>query len=175
MMVRKPSGEPCSRARRPETASIRPRIGASSGPASASEGMCFLGTIMKCTGACGAMSWKASMSSSSYTLRHGISPATILQKMQSGIRRLLAGTRGFFFEARAALAPLELREDIGDAHALRAEHHQAMEPEVRGLADHFLAPAGLCREHRLGGLLADLLQDRVESFRVQGRDVRRGR
>ena len=53
-----------------------------------------LGTIRKCTGAHGWMSWKASISSSSYTLREGILPSTILQKMQFGIGGRAHGSVG---------------------------------------------------------------------------------
>src|SRR5688572_24255712 len=175
MMVRKPSVEPCSRASRPAAASIRPRTGSSPGPASASDARCLFGTIMKCTGAWGAMSWKASMSSSSYTLPQGISPATILQKMQSVIQWLLFRARGLLVDSRATLAPLELRQDVRDAHALRPEQDEAVEPEVRGLVDHLLPAPRLRREHRFGGFLAHFLEDRVEPFRVERRDVGRGR
>src|SRR6185436_15105385 len=46
--------------------------------------MCDFGTSRICTGACGRMSLKAITSSSSYTFFAGISPRTILQKMQFG-------------------------------------------------------------------------------------------
>ena len=56
-------------------------------PASYSEATCTFGMIRKCTGATGRMSWNASTSSSSYTFFAGISPRTILQKMQFGSLR----------------------------------------------------------------------------------------
>ena len=63
---------------------MRPISGACSSVVSYIVVTCCFGMISTCTGAQGAMSWKTSSSSSSWTLRLGICPATILQKMQLG-------------------------------------------------------------------------------------------
>src|SRR4051812_44396140 len=63
---------------------MRPRSGACLPSTCAIEGMCSFGTIRKCTGAHGLMSWKTNTSSSSCTFFEGIFPSTILQKMQFG-------------------------------------------------------------------------------------------
>src|SRR6185437_2995975 len=130
---------------------------------------------MKCTGACGAMSWKASMSSSSYTLRQAISPRTILQNTQSFTMAIALPFRAriLLVDAGAALAPLELREHGGERDAVPAEHHQAMEPEVGGLVHDRPGVFALRRDHRLGRFLAHLPEDRVEPLRVERRHVRR--
>ena len=47
--------------------------------------ICNLGIIRICTGACGLISRKAIMLSSSYMISAGISPATILQNKQLSI------------------------------------------------------------------------------------------
>src|SRR5215469_8029027 len=59
---------------------------ASSGVASFSPTMCFLGTMSTCVGACGLMSSKTNTLSSSYTFFAVILPAMILQKRQLSIR-----------------------------------------------------------------------------------------
>src|SRR6188768_657873 len=55
--------------------------------------MCCLGISRKCTGAQGWMSWKAKISSSSYTFFEGILPSAILQKMQLGSCWLMGSER----------------------------------------------------------------------------------
>ena len=56
---------------------------------SAADARCALGTIRICTGAMGFISRKAYTVSSSYTLDEGISPATMRQKRQSFIAKIL--------------------------------------------------------------------------------------
>ena len=105
----------------------------------------------------------------------GISPATILQKMQSSLLHHDSFLRGLFLDSRAALAPLELREHLRHRRCLPPEQHQAVEPEIGGLVDDAGALARLRGDHRLGGLLADLLEDGVESLGIELRHVgRRG-
>jgi hypothetical protein len=58
---------------------------------------------------------------------------------------------------------------------MSGEQNEAMKPQVGHLGSDPRAIAILRRHHRFGGLLADLLQDRVVAFREQRRDVRRRR
>ena len=102
---------------------------------------------MKCTGATGWMSWNASTSSSSYTFLPGISPRTILQKMQLGSVAMpsyciaarpprppravaSAAARGLFGVPRRPLAARELGQHVGGRQAVPHKQHEAMEPEV---------------------------------------------
>src|SRR5579864_268438 len=180
MMVRNPSVDPCSRARRGAIASILPRTAWWLMSLSASEAMCCLGMIMKCTGASGWMSWKAKMSSSSYTFLLGISPRTILRKTQFSIPQPLLslglaaehlGARRLLVETRDAFAPLQLGKHVARPQAVLREHDEAVEPQVGRFGDDAALVAVLRRHHRLGRFLADFLQDRVGSAREQPRDV----
>src|SRR4029079_6528095 len=83
-MLRKPSAAPSLRASSPTRASILPSAWCCFMPASYRVGTCSLGMIRKWTGACGRTSSNAHTSASSCTFFAGISPRTILQKMQLG-------------------------------------------------------------------------------------------
>jgi hypothetical protein len=52
------------------------------------------------------------------------------------------------------------------------QHDHAVEPQVGRFADDAVLCAVLGGHHRLGRLLADLLQDRIVAPREQARDVR---
>jgi len=84
------SGTPFSPAIVDERETISPSSAGSDAP-SFKLSMCFLGISRTWVGACGLMSSKARIRSFSKTFREGISPATILQKIHSLIRRPLAG------------------------------------------------------------------------------------
>src|SRR5258708_5023323 len=66
-----------------------PSNSASASSASLSPTMCFLGMINTWVGACGLISSKAKLRSSSYTFLEGILPAMILQKRQSVIPEIV--------------------------------------------------------------------------------------
>src|SRR5688572_5428264 len=91
-----------------------------------------LGTIRKCTGACGRTSWKARTSSSSCTFFAGISPRTILQKMHLGslTRAPLVLSRRLLVEPRDALAPVQLGQHVAGPQPVAREQDHAMKPEV---------------------------------------------
>src|SRR6185503_8697102 len=78
------SAIPSRRAISAVVANSRPSIGPSASVRSAAEAMWSRGTTRMCVGAKGAMSRKATITSSSWTFVEGISPATILQNRQSG-------------------------------------------------------------------------------------------
>src|SRR5262245_20825535 len=176
MMVRKPSLAPSCRARRPASASRRPSARSWRTSTSYSVATCSRGMISRCTGACGRTSWNATTWSSSCTFFAGISPRTILQKMQlasvlmSPLPLLFSPGR-LFVEAGHALAPPHLLQRLLRAQAVARQHHQAVEPQVGDLAHEMGLVAALRREHHLGGLLADLLQHAVVTLREQLRGV----
>src|ERR1019366_9522713 len=95
--------------------------------------MCSWGIISTCTGAHGAMSWKTNNSSSSYAFRLGISPATILQKMQLGSRcmvRLSARHRRVRGQVQPA-ANDAIEEPDRDEPPRNPARHEKEQPERR--------------------------------------------
>src|SRR3954452_14036132 len=96
------------------------------------------------------MSWNASTSASSYTLRDGISPRAILQKTQScavssmsrlvmramppceklALTRVSAGPRRLFPVAGDAFSPSELGKHIRGTQSMSRQQHEAMEPQI---------------------------------------------
>ena len=138
--------------------------------------MCSFGTASRCTGATGLMSWNARISSSSYTLRLGISPRTILQKMQFSVLMgkwgwIQAFRAAFLVDARNAFAAPQLGQHVVGPETRVGEHDEAVEPQVGRLANEGEFITTLRGQDRLGRLLADLLEDRVLALREQGRDV----
>src|SRR5688572_28533391 len=116
-------------------------------PASYRLGTWAFGITRKCTGACGRTSWNARMSSSSCSFFAGISPRTILQKMQSG--SVFMFSRRFFVKAGNALAPVQLGEHVAGSEPVAREQDHAVEPQVGGFAHQMQAVAAFRREHRL--------------------------
>src|SRR5262245_37906611 len=175
-MVRKPSTAPSLRASSPASTSIRPSAWQWRMSASYRVGTCALGIIRKCTGARGCRSWKASTYSSSCTFFAGISPRTILQKMQLGslTGSLFMLSRRLFVEPRDALAPVQLGEHVARPEALAREQDHAVEPEIGDLAHEVQPLAPLRRAHRFGRFLADFLQHGVLVPRQAARHVRLG-
>src|SRR5262245_36798245 len=173
-MQRKPSSAPALRASSPARASIRPSAWWWRMSASYSDGTCALGTIRKCTGARGCTSWNASTCSSSCTFLAGISPRTILQKMQLGslTASLFMFSRRLLIESRDAFPPVQLGKHVARAQAVAREKDHAVEPQVGGLAHEMQPVAALRGEHRLGSLFSDLLQHRVFAIGEQPRHVR---
>src|SRR5258707_8636458 len=70
-------------------AAVRAVAAKSSGTISNTFGACAFGITKACPSWTGLMSMKASVSASSNSLKHGISPATILQKMQLGSEAII--------------------------------------------------------------------------------------
>src|SRR4030095_10594657 len=132
-------------------------------------GTCSLGMIRKCTGARGRTSWKARTCSSSWSFFAGMSPRTILQKMQLGslTGSLFMFSRRLLVESRDPLAAVQLGQHVAGSQAVAREEDHAVKPQVGGLAHEMQPVAALGREHRLRSLFADLLQHRVLALREQ--------
>src|SRR5678815_799264 len=130
--------------------------------------------IRKCTGACGRASWKASTCSSSCTFFAGISPRTILQKMQFGS---LTGSpvmlaRRLLVQSGDTLAAVQLGEHVARPQTMPREQDHAVKPEVGDLAYQMELVAALRGEHRFGRFLADLLQHGIFALRQEPRHIR---
>ena len=78
----------------------------------------------------------------------------------------------FAFHDIRPQAAVHFGEHVAGAKAVAREHDHAMEPKVGGLAHQLQAVAAFCREHRLGGLLADFLEQCVLVLRQQPGDIR---
>src|SRR5438876_5002783 len=71
------------------------------------------------------------------------------------------------------MTPGQLLQNLLEGNASRAEQHERVEPEVRGLLDEpLVALASKCGRHDLGGLLADLPADGWLTLRQETGDVR---
>src|SRR5262249_23242981 len=177
MMQRKPSPAPSLRASSPASASIRPSAWCWRMSASYRVGTCSFGMMRKWTGACGRTSWKASTCSSSCTFFAGISPRTILQKMQFGSFIGAPGvlSRRLLVEPRDAFAAGQLGEARAGAQTMAREQDHAVEPEVGDFTHQVQLVAAFSGKHRLGGFFADLLQHGVFTLRKETRRIRFGR
>ena len=66
---------------------------------------------------------------------------------------------------------MHFRKHFRGSQAVAREHDHRVEPQVSGLAHQCKTVARLRREHRLGRLLADLLQHRVLALGEELRNV----
>ena len=149
---------------------------------------CFFGMIRKCTGACGRMSWNASTSSSSYTFwRRDLAARRSCRRCSSDrcMRRSLVLRKPPLYRcglgtarpasaaarpsrrARRAFAPRQLGQHVGGPQAVAREQHRQWNHRSAISATMRAGVAVLRGHHRLGRLLADLLQDRVVALREQ--------
>src|SRR3569833_137584 len=72
-----------------------------------------------------------------------------------------------FSHARQTNTTLQFRQHIVRVQTLLRQQDQRVKPQVRGFTDDLVRRTVLRRHHGLGGLLADLFQDRIEALRIK--------
>src|SRR4249919_1316419 len=92
----------------------------------------------------------------------------LLKKSRSAAGLLLVNSR-------YAFAAPQLGEHVLGREAVPGQHDQAVKPQVGRFAHDLQFITALGGKHRLGGLLRDLIQDRVLALREQARDIGSGR
>ena len=106
-----------------------------------------------------------------FLLHSSISSAAKSPRSRHEARTAASGAaRVLLLDSGDAFAPREFRKHVVGLQVTPRKQHHAMEPQVRRLAYHVQFITPLRGEQGLGGLLGDLLEDRILPVRRQSRD-----
>ena len=77
----------------------------------------------------------------------------------------------FFVQSGCSLAPRQLGQHVGKCDIFCGQHDQHVKQQIGRLTGEVRGIAALGREYRLGRLLADFFQHRIEPFGIERCDV----
>src|SRR3569623_67585 len=77
-----------------------------------------------------------------------------------------------FHYAGQAEATVQFRQHVIRVQTLLRQQHQGMNPYVGDLMNDLIGAAVLCRQHRLGGLFANLFEYGVQALGIEAGDIR---